>query len=162
MIVQIAVAHVASIQQQRVIQQRAVAIRNRRQLVQIIRKHRDVIILNARQRLNLLRVVLMMRGGVVRIGRVHLRVGSLAEFARHHEGGYARDVGLERSACKSNISLTCSSYDSGMPTGADGTLGLLAACFLRALNPPLDLANVVEIIPPRACDRPSPARLRDD
>ena len=65
------------------------------------------------------------------------------------------------SACRSNISLTCSSNESGTPTGAPGSSRgspLRVARFDR-LDAPLDLADVVEVVGRGARGRPAPSSL---
>ena len=54
---------------------------------------------------------------------------------------------MKASACRSNISLTCSSNESGTPSGRGGQGARLAAgvVLLDPLNAPLDLADVVQI-----------------
>jgi len=74
MIMQIAVAHVAAEQNDRIVQQVAVAIRRALQLPKEPREQRDVIVLNLRQLLDLLRQILMMRRSVVPIMHAHLRI----------------------------------------------------------------------------------------
>ena len=60
------------------------------------------------------------------------------------------------TACRSNISLTCSSNESGTPIGAPGSSRgspVWFDCF-DLLDAPLDLAHVVEVIgQPRAIGR---------
>ena len=43
-------------------------------------------------------IVLMVRQRVVRLGNADLAIGAAAEFASHHEGDDARQVGLEARA----------------------------------------------------------------
>jgi len=76
------------------LQQAAVAIRDRVQLVEKVREESDVISLNLHQLGQLRGIVLMMRNGVVRLGDAHLRVTALAEFTGQHEGENARLIGL--------------------------------------------------------------------
>ena len=65
------------------------------------------------------------------------------------------------SACRSNISLTCSSNESGTPIGAPGSSrgSPLRVVRLDALDAPLDLADVLEIVGRAARDRRRRASL---
>ena len=63
-LVLVRVAHVGAVQNQRVIQQRAVAVRNRPQLLAKYAERRHVIAVESRVSLDLRRIVLMMRSAV--------------------------------------------------------------------------------------------------
>ena len=95
-IVHIRVAHAAAEHDDRVIEQRAVAVGRGLQLLEVIGEQRHVIGVDLRQLLQLLRIVAVMRRRVVRLGHADLRIGARADFARHLERDDARHVGLQR------------------------------------------------------------------
>ncbi len=88
----VAFAHAAAVQDHRVIEQRSVAVGRGRELVQELREQRDVTGVELDEIRDLLRVVAVMRHGVVRLGDAEIGVDALAGVAAHHEGEDARDV----------------------------------------------------------------------
>ena len=92
--VDVRIGHARAVDDQRMIEQGAVAIRRGAQLLQELRVHARVIGVDLDHLRHLVRLVQVMRNGVVLLGDADLRIGALAEFARHHEGEHARGVGL--------------------------------------------------------------------
>ena len=93
-VVQVAVAHAAPVEQHQLIEQRGVPVRRRLQSAQVVRQQLRVIGAHARQLRQALRVVLVVRQGVVRVRHADLRIGLRGELRRHEEGDDARQVGL--------------------------------------------------------------------
>jgi hypothetical protein len=95
--VNVAVAHRASIEDERVIEQVSVTVRCCLQSFEKVRQQRDMVGIDLRQRLQFCRIVLMMRGGVKAFRDTQHREGSITDFSCHHERGNASDVGLKRN-----------------------------------------------------------------
>ncbi len=94
-IVGIAIAQAAAIDDSRMIQQRAVAIGRGFQLGQEIRELFHVIGVDARHPFDQLRIAAVVRHGVVGVRDSNLAVGAEAAFAAQHESGDARGAGLK-------------------------------------------------------------------
>ena len=142
----VAVAHVAAVQDQRMIQQRAVAVLGGVQLLQELGEQREVIILDLHQLLDLVRAVLVVRRGVMAVGNAHLRIGPVADLARHHEGEHAADVGLirERQKIVHDPDVLFVGERNARRLLRQLHVGIhLLAGFLDA---PLDFANVLQIL----------------
>ncbi len=107
----IAVAHAASIQQQRMIEQRTVTVFRRLQLLDETLAHLQLIGIHFRELRGLRRIppVRFMGESVMRIGDADLRERNLCNVARHHEAEDAGDVGLKSGRHRSNNTATCSS-----------------------------------------------------
>ena len=90
------VAHPAAPHDQRMIEERTVAVRRRLQLREELGDQLSVVHVRARIALDPLRLVLMVRQRVVRFVDADFRQHDVAQLARHHEGRDARDVRLER------------------------------------------------------------------
>ena len=95
-VVDVGVAHAAAIEDDRVIEQTTVAVRNRLQLLQEVGHRLDVIRIQLRVRLHLLGIVAVVRHRVVRLGQTDLGIRAIDVFPRHHQRADASDVGLER------------------------------------------------------------------
>ncbi len=121
-------------------------------------RQRDVIVVDLCQLRDHRGIIAVMRDGVVRLGHADLREGALAQVARQHEGGDSRDVRLKRQRLQIEHQLGVLVERLGHADGSlrhvqDSTRRLL----LGFLNPPLDLADVVEIVAdPRAVARAEP------
>ena len=94
-----------------------------------------------------------MRHRMMRLGHADLRIGARAHFARHLERDDSRDVGLHREHLQVEHQLDvllprCRSRQRTIEVGH-----LVDALLLGFLNPPLDLANGIEILVDLACDR---------
>src|SRR5579885_1587398 len=114
----IGVAHVASIENERMIEHGSVAIRRLGHLVDQVRQHFDVILVNFRELGDAAGIFAVM-GSAVETGRggFAFRVSAAGEIAGEQQGSHAGDVGLEGQASRSNWSLMCSSKVCGTPTG---------------------------------------------
>ena len=93
---------------------------------------------------HLLGVVLVMRDAVVLLGDADLRISALAEFARHHEGEDAGDVGLPGGGDEVEHEADVFVEEIGHADG--GVEGGLALVAFGALDAALDFAHVVEIV----------------
>ena len=114
----IGVPHIAAIEHQRMIEQRAVAVRGLGQVVDEVGQHLHVILIDLRERLDNLRIFAVMRHAVeTGSGRFTGRVSAAGEVAGKQQRAHARDVGLESQGEKMNCNLMCSSKVCGTPTG---------------------------------------------
>ncbi len=98
------------------------------------------------QLLQFLRIVLVVRSGVERIGHADLREGAVTHLARHHEAGNARDVGLERQRHQFHHQLGVHHVIVRDADGGGGHFDALAVLGLGDLDAALDLAHVVQIL----------------
>jgi hypothetical protein len=96
MAVHVRIADAAAVQDQRVIQERAVAFRRRLQLLEVVGEERHVERVDLRHARDLLRIVAVVRQRVMRIGHADLGIGAVARLARELERHDARDVALHR------------------------------------------------------------------
>ena len=143
MIVSVAVAHVAAIEKDRVIEKRAVAVFVRVELADEIGEQPDVVCLDLGEPLELVGAILVVRHRVMAFGDTNLRVGSVADLTRHHEREHARDVGAigEREEVEHQADvLGVLEWNAGRCLG-HVDIRVLRALRLRADEPPLDLAH---------------------
>ena len=99
-VVHVTVAHAAAKEHRGAIEQRRITVVNRFELLEEVIQHLDVVRVDLRVRRELVRMVVVVRDGMMRIGDADLRIGTAGVLARHHEGADARDVGLERQRLK--------------------------------------------------------------
>ena len=92
----IAVAQAAAVDDHRVIQQRALAVLGRLHLAEEVAQHLDVVLVDLLKPLDLGRVVEVVRQAVVRVGHADRTIRPVAALAADHERDDARQVGLER------------------------------------------------------------------
>ena len=92
--VRVAVADAGAVEEQRVVEHHAVALRHRRQLLDQVRELLEVVLVDLVQPLELRCLVLMVRQRMVRVRDADLRIRAAADFAREHEGADAGQVGL--------------------------------------------------------------------
>ena len=93
-IVHVAVAHVAAENNDRMIQQRAIAVGRFLELRQELCEDFGVIGLNLDQRGHSLRIILVMRRRVERVRNADVIVGLIARLRAHHHRENPRQVGL--------------------------------------------------------------------
>ena len=94
---------------------------------------------------DLVRLVLMMRQAVVRLVHAHLRIRTVVQIARHHEGEDAGDVRLKRQRHQVEHQADMGLVHLG---GTDRRLGHLEVrprLLLRPDDAAFDLAHVVQI-----------------
>jgi len=101
-IVQVAVAHGAAVQNQGMIQQRSVAVLNVLHLVQQVGNQADVIGVDLGQLFEFLGIVLVMRSGVERIGHANLGERAIMKLETRVMSAW------KASAISSIMSLECS------------------------------------------------------
>src|SRR5262249_15066709 len=94
--VPLAVRNAGAVQNRRVIEQRAVAVRRRTQLRQILREQLRVVAVDLRHLRDELGDVVVMRQRVVRLGHADLRIRPRALLLADHERDHPRQVRLER------------------------------------------------------------------
>ena len=95
-VVQAGVAHPASVQVDRIVEQRAVAVRSGLQFLEELREERDMERVDLRDLLDLFRISAVVTGGMVWLWNADFRIGAVAELARELEGDDPRDIGLKR------------------------------------------------------------------
>ena len=95
-VMHIGIPHAAPIKVERMIQQRAVALRRGLQLPKKLGEQRHVELIDLGHPRNLFRIVAVMRQRMMRIRNASLRIGPVAGFARKLEGNHARDIALQR------------------------------------------------------------------
>ena len=145
-IVDVGIAHAAAQQIERVVEQRAVAIGRRLQLLDQIREQRHVVRVDLGELDQLLGIVHVVRHRMMRLGHADVRVGPRAGLARQLERDDARDVGLERQHLQVEHQPDVVFPDrrhAGRPIELRQRRGV---ALLRTLNAPLDLAHRVEIL----------------
>ena len=146
-VVLVAVAQRAAVEDQRVIEQRAVAVRRRLQLLEEVGELRHVVGVQLRELIHVAAVVRVMRQVVERIADARLREDGVAELAREHQRRDARDLRLEREhlQVEHQLQVLLERRPARRPAhrAASDRRGTL---LLGALNPPLDLAHLVEIL----------------
>ena len=139
----------------RVIEQRAVAVGRRLQLLEeprdICRQSTFTLALLA----TFSGLVAVVRDDVPRVGDADLRERPLAGLARHHEREHAGEVGLPRHRQQvEHQRRVIARTNRGCPAACRPASTSLCCCALGALDAPLDLAHVV------AGSRPTRARSR--
>ena len=142
----VAVTHAAAVDDHRVVEQRAVAVRRRGQPLHELREQRHVVGVHARVRGDAVGVVGVVRQHVVRQRRVDVRVGPLAQLARHHEREHAREVDLvgQRQQVVEHADVFLVRFRH-----ADRRVGHLDRRLrlgLGALDAPLHFTHVVQIL----------------
>ena len=93
---QIAITDPGAGEENRVVEHRAVAIRHSLQLVEEVGEHLDVIGVDLRERLELIRVVLVVRDRVVSARYANFRIRTSGDLLADHERPDSREVGLKR------------------------------------------------------------------
>src|SRR4029453_4964582 len=143
--VYVCIAHPAAIEDQRVIEQRPVAVWRSAQLLGTLREHSKVPGVEDRVLHLHVRLLAMVRDRVMRLGDADIRIALHAGLAGHHEREHASEVGLvghreeiEKLADMLGVFLRHADRRIGY-----GHVGRVLR--LGALNPPLDLPDVVEI-----------------
>ena len=91
-----AVAHPRAVEHQRVIQERPIAVRGSRHLLEEVGELTDVEHVELRVPLELFGIPGMVRGGVMRVGASDLGIRARTQLLRHEVCRYTRQVGLIR------------------------------------------------------------------
>ena len=129
------------------IEQRAVAVRRVLQLLEEVPELRDVVGLDLDVLLHLLGPVLVVGDGMMAVGDANLRIRPVADLARDHERHDARDIGLvgQRHQVVHQLDVLLVVERHTRRTRRQLQI-LVALALLGALNPPLNLAHVLEIL----------------
>ena len=144
--VNVRLAETASEQHQRAVEQRAVAVGRRLQLLEQIREHRDVELIDLDQLLDTLGIILVVRNGMVPVGNPDLAIGPVAAVAAEHERSHARHVGLPRDHLHVDHELCVLPVvvrDRARPL--DARKLQRQVLLFGQLDPPLDVADGLEI-----------------
>ena len=121
-VVQVRIAHRRAVDDQRVVEHVAVAVRNLLQLVEQVRHQADVIGVDLLEVGDAILAIEVMRSGVERRCRCRSSRKTRFDTSRLNLNEKMRVVSAANAtACRSNISLTCSSNESGTPIGAPGS-----------------------------------------
>src|SRR5262249_42026240 len=91
-VVLVAVRHIRSVQEDRVVEQRSLAVANGGELAQKLAKSIHVPCLNFHQLFDSSEIVGMVRDRVKRIGDADMVVGSVGSFRHHHVRNYASQI----------------------------------------------------------------------
>src|SRR6185503_1412881 len=152
MVVHVAVAHAAAVDEQRVLEQVAVAVGRVLQPLQELGEQAHVVRVDLRFLLHLLRVVVVVRDRVMTVGDADLRVAQPRQLAAHHERRHAREVALERERLELEHQVHVLLERLGDAARRRRRLQpALRALILGLHDSPLDLADVGEIlVEPRA------------
>ena len=144
---QVAVAHAAAVEQRDLIQQRAVAVRGRRQPFQVVRQQSGLKHLYPGEFLELLGVVLMVRQRVVRVGHPELGERAVAQLLADHEGDDPRHVRFERQNLQVDHDLRVVLETFWNAAGRTLEQRQLAVALrLRLLDTHLDVTDRLEIL----------------
>ena len=145
-VVLVAVAQRAAVQHERVIEQRAVAVRRLLQLVDEVGELRHVVRVQLREAIHVAAIVRVVRQVVERIADGRLREDGRAQLAREHQRRHARDVRLQRDHLQVHQQLEVLLERRRHAGRHVGQRESSRARRLGALNAPLDLAHVVEVL----------------
>ena len=144
--VRIAVANAAAVKNHGMIEKSAIAVGRRIQLLQKVGKALHVKFVDLHGLGDLLGIVLMMRDGVMSVRHPDRAVTPVAAFAGHHEADYPRHVRLEGDhhqvahQLRVFFELIRDAVGALEQRHLDG-----GALLFRLLNPPLDIADAVEV-----------------
>jgi hypothetical protein len=127
-IVLVAVAHAAAVKDERVIEQRAVAVGRRLQLVEEVGQHLHVIAVDDREAIHLRARVGVMRRDVEALAHAALRIYGQARVARVHHRRDARDFRAERQRLQVVHHLEVLVERLGDTDGASGSFRSLGNC----------------------------------
>ncbi len=94
-VVEARVAHAAAVENQRVVEQRAVAVRSVAHPLEEVREQRHMELVDLRELQDLLWIVAVVADRVVRVCDADLRIRAVALLTRELEGSDPRDVRLE-------------------------------------------------------------------
>jgi hypothetical protein len=140
----IAVADAAAKQEDRMIEQRAVAVRCGSKFLEVIREQRHVIGLDLGALLHLLRLVLVMSQRMMGFGNANLRIRPSILLSAIHEGSHPCQIGLESQQLeiveKSDVRFECVGNTYG-PRHIGSAVAGFAALLLSLLDATLDVAK---------------------
>ena len=143
----IRVAHVAAINNQRMIQQRSVAVGRSGKFVYEIRQHLHVILIDLRKLVDAFRILAMMRTAVETQRRSFaLWIRAAREVARKQHGADPRDVGLEGESQKAELQFDMF-VERLRYTDRHRHIGRRNRRSLhRDVEPPFDLTHILRVL----------------
>src|SRR5215831_8624101 len=94
MIMRVAIAHVAAVQNHRMVEQRTISITGRPHFLDELRKQSDVIGLDLDVLIHLVRAILMVRYRMVTVRHTDLRIRAIADLTGNHERDDTGDICL--------------------------------------------------------------------
>ena len=156
-VVQVRVAHRRAVDQQRPVEQRAVAVRGVLQRFEQIRHQPDVIRVQHREVANLVFLAAVMRRVVKRPFEAALGIDAVRRITTELEREHARDVGREGEHLQIEHQLDVLAERVGHARRRRRQLAQLAAEIARLddLDAPFDLAHVIQVLgQPRSIGRP--------
>ena len=145
-IVLIAVAHAAAVEDHGMIEQRAVAVCGRTQFLDEVRQQAGVVAVDQGELIHVRAVIRMMRRHMEPVAHAALRINGAAGVARIHHGGDARDVRLKRQSLQVEHDLEVVVERFGNAHGRIGHFQVFGRLVLGLLDAALDLAYVVQVI----------------
>src|ERR1051325_8130081 len=150
MVVEIGVAHRRSIDDHRLVQHVLLAFLNALELVEEVRQHADVILVDLEELLHAALGAAMVRRGVERSRGPGIRIDARRTVATHLEGEDARQIGGEGERLKIEHDLHVLLERVGNTEWRTGELAVFAATRVHVprfdvLDTALDLADVLEV-----------------
>ncbi len=142
----IAIAHAAAVEDHGMIEQRAVAVFGRTQFLNEIGQQAGVIAIDQSELIHAHAVIRMMRRHMEPVAHAALRINCATGVARIHHGRDARDVRLKRQSLQVEHDLEVVVERFRNPYGSIGHFHVFRRLVLGLLDAPLDLAYVVEVI----------------
>src|SRR5215203_5422434 len=146
-IVNVGISHAAAEQIERVIEQRSIAIWRRLELLDEIREQRHVVRVDLGELHQLLRIVGVMRHGMMRLWHADVWVGSGARFTGQLERDDPSDVSLEGQHLQIEHQLDVLFPDRWNAGGSIEIRQRGCVAQLGALNAALDLTDRIQILP---------------
>ena len=143
--VQIAITHSAAIEDQALIQERALAFRRRLQLLQEVAQQLNVVGVDFGFFRDQLRVVAVMRCGMMLFRNPDVRVRSRTQLTGHDHGEDPRDIRVEGQSLQVEHQLGVLVKRVGNIGRTFRQLEVLNALRLGVLDALLDFANSIEI-----------------
>jgi hypothetical protein len=137
------------------IEQRAVAVLRLRETIEEVRELRDVIGVQLREPVHVAAIIRVVRQVVERIADARLREHRRAQLAREHQRGHAGNVRLQRNHLQIHQQLEVFLKCRRHACRHVGQREIPSRRRVRALDPPLDLTHVVQVL----C-QPPPIRRR--
>ena len=145
-IVLVRVAVTAAVEEQAVVEQRAIAVGRRLQLLQEVRQRRRVMRVDLGQQRDLLRRIPMMRQPMMPFGDADFRIRAATQLLRQHEGADPRQIGLVGEHLQVQHQLRVLEERRGHRGGLLHEGQFARALGFGGLEPELDVANGLQVV----------------